>query len=309
MPFADHVNVALCNDRQYEPGLHVSLLTLLRAFDDERRTLRIFLFHEGFGEEDIERLEATLSGTGKRYVLVARECDTTLFRGLPRLHGNYLTYVRLLVAELVPEDRIVFLDSDVIVETNLAALFDSPLEGRALGVVANGEVRHANDQALLKSLGMAERAPYFNAAVLLIDSAAWRSRGYSEECLRFLRSHAGEKITVDQTALNYVLRNDFRRLDDKYNIAVYPTDPPLSIEGRDGIFHLCGSPKPWDMMGSALHGNYRLFEALCRQTALGGIDVRNRLGRRSLVRTALLARSYWKNLSGRLRRALRETSR
>src|ERR1700694_1879319 len=199
----EYINVALCNEEKYEPGLHVTLLSLLRNFDDDKRKLRIFFFFKGFGEKDIAKLHGTLLSTGKRYELVPRKCDTKLFKGFPRLHGNYLTYVRLLVPDLLRESRIIFLDSDVIVNTNVAWLFDTDLKGKCLGVVANGKVGHTNDQGLLKSLGMTADTPYFNAAVLLIDGERWRKRRYTDACLEFLRAHKSAKITVDQTSLNY----------------------------------------------------------------------------------------------------------
>jgi lipopolysaccharide biosynthesis glycosyltransferase len=210
-----------------------------------------------------------------------------------------------MVPELVPVDRIVFLDSDVIVRTDVARLFDADLAGRTLGVVASGEVRHANDHALLTSLGMNEGAPYFNAAVLLVDAQRWRSHGYTRACLEFLRHHRRRRMTVDQTALNYVLRDDFRALDASYNVSVYPTDPALAADGRAAIFHLCGSPKPWDVLGRKLHGNYDLFAGLLAQTALAAQSAQGRFTPDRMVRTVLLGRSYWKNLSRRLRQALR----
>src|SRR5437588_9689579 len=111
----NYVNVAFCNDEKYEAGLHVTLYSLLKKFDGNSRTLRIFFFFKGFSGHDIARLHCTLRSTGKPYELIARECNTSLFRGFPRLHGNYLTYIRLVVPEIVKESRIVFMDSDVIV--------------------------------------------------------------------------------------------------------------------------------------------------------------------------------------------------
>jgi lipopolysaccharide biosynthesis glycosyltransferase len=298
----DYVNVAFCNDERYESGLHVALLSLLGTYEDSRRTLRIFFFFDGFGPDRIAKLRETLASIGKPYELIARECSTSLFKGFPRLHGNRLTYVRLLVPELAEGNRIIFLDSDVIVNTNVATLFDMELKGKCLGVVASGQVKHANDQGLLKSLGMTPETPYFNAAVLVIDSERWRKQRYTTQCLDFLQAHRDAKITVDQTALNYVLRNDYAGLPNRFNITVYPSDHAISIRGREGIFHFCGSPKPWDAFGKKLHGNYKLFEQFLARTALRAMSSKQKFMPSYLLRTALLARSYWMNIAMRFRK-------
>ena len=299
---AEFVNVALCNDKKYEAGLHVTLLSTLQQLNPAR-VLRVFFFHHGFDACDIARLDSTLAKAGRRYELVAKEPDTDLFKGFPSLHGNYLTYVRLLVGEMVPVDRVLFLDSDLMVNLDVSELFDADLRGRCLGVVANGVVSKTNDQALLKALGMKDDTPYFNAAVLAMDAAMWRAKRYSPQCLEFLHENRREKITVDQTALNFVLRNDYQPLPAKYNISIYPTDPPLSIRGKPGIFHLCGSPKPWDAMGKQLHGNFDLFEGYRAQTTLPAVTARW-LTLDHLWRTIRLSRSYWRNLLARARRRL-----
>jgi lipopolysaccharide biosynthesis glycosyltransferase len=295
------VNVAFCNDKQYEPGIHVALLTLLERCASGR-PVRVFFFHTGFDEADLAKLRATMDSTGHPYELHARACDTKLFRDFPKLHGNLLTYVRLLVAELVEVERILFLDSDVIVAKDVAELFDSDLGGHALGAVASGRVRYTNDQALLKRLGMGEDDRYFNGAVLLMDARRWRERGYSRACLEFTQAHRHERITVDQTALNFVLKDDLCDLPEENNRSFYPTSPALDLAHVRGILHLCGSPKPWDLMGHKLHGSYEAFESLCRRTAVGSLARRRALSQGVVLRSMWLARSYWKNVLARARR-------
>ena len=292
------VNVAFCNDKQYEPGIHVALLTLLERCAAER-TVRVFFFHAGFSEDDIARLHATMDSTGRRYELHARACDTKLFREFPRLHGNLLTYVRLVVAELVDVDRVLFLDSDVIVAKDVSTLFDTDLAGRALGAVANGRVRYTNDQALLKRLGMGEDDRYFNGAVLLLDALAWRRRRYSQACLAFTQAHRDERITVDQTALNFILKDDLFDLPAENNQSFYPTSAPIDLATAHGILHLCGSPKPWDILGHKLHASYEAFDTLCQRTAIGTLAGRRPLSQGGLLRSMWLARSYWKTIAAR----------
>jgi len=295
---AASVDVAFCNDKQYEPGLHVALLTLLERCAPERM-VRVFFFHSGFDQADLGRLRATMDSTGRRYELHARPCDTALFGDFPRLHGNLLTYVRLIVAELVDSDRLLFLDSDVIVAKDVSQLFDSDLEGRALGAVANGEVRYTNDQALLKRLGMREDDPYFNAAVLLIDVRRWRERAYSRACLDFMQARRHERMTVDQTALNFVLRDDLFDLPAENNQSFYPTSRPIDLAAARGILHLCGSPKPWDLLGHKLHASFGAFDTLCRRTAIGPLASRRAVSKAALLRSMWLARSYWKSIAAR----------
>src|SRR5699024_9178514 len=100
---------------------------------------------------------------------------------------------------------------------------------------------------------------YFNAGMLLIDLAQWRSRQLGDAALQIL-SHKGDQMQyLDQDALNHVLHDDWQSLDLQWNFqqAVYSAIDnryPYLASRKDemkrairhpGIVHYIGGTKPW----------------------------------------------------------------
>src|SRR4051812_34389773 len=88
-------------------------------------------------------------------------------RGLPtRGFTRRATWYRVFLPELLPHvDRVLYLDSDLIVRDSLAPLFETDLAGNLVGAVTN--VFQHNHLHRPAQLGLAGPHVYFNAGVLL----------------------------------------------------------------------------------------------------------------------------------------------
>ncbi len=188
-----------------------------------------------------------------------------------------LTYARLFLNEQFPEcsERVVVLDSDLLVLADIAPLHDAALEGKALGAVVDpfiptvsaldGLPRAARD-------GMAPDAPYFNAGVMVADLGQWREQEVGRRGLAYIERHYRELRQYDQDALNFVLSGQWQRLEEEWNAqprmanALGRRCPP---EAR--IAHFSGRLKPWLYRGGS-EWDRRYFEALGR-TAWKGYRV------------------------------------
>ena len=100
------------------------------------------------------------------------------------------TYVRLLAPDLLPEEnRLLYLDGDLIITRSLSHLRSLPLLPFCVAAVPE-----ADDQAA-KGNERLERAPqpYLNAGVLLIDVPSWRRINLTEQLLRWLDFHPDQR--------------------------------------------------------------------------------------------------------------------
>ncbi|MDS8186427.1 glycosyltransferase, partial [Streptococcus pneumoniae] len=77
-------------------------------------------------------------------------------------HISSITYARYFIPEYVPEDKVLYLDSDLIVNTSLEKLFSICLEEKSLAAVKDTD-------------GIT-----FNAGVLLINNEKWRQEKLKE---------------------------------------------------------------------------------------------------------------------------------
>lgn len=220
----------------------------------------------------------------------------------PGDHVSLATYYRLFLADFIPEDirRVVYLDSDLVVLQDLSRLANTNLEGRTCAAVRSFSA------PFLRSAGPAfsdmpcrTDAPYFNAGVLLIDTAMWRARQVKQRALTFLASHLHKVRFWDQDALNFVMIDDWTQLDLRWNRTsdyhhhnrMQPPQP-FSVEewrslAQPYVAHFVSGYKPWTHFR---HPDKKLYDRYLREAGHG----RHRM-------------TMWRALSRRLHSAIART--
>jgi lipopolysaccharide biosynthesis glycosyltransferase len=260
---ADTIKVSLCADRNVEIGLHVTLRSLLETSDHH---ILIYLIQDGYAPPEINRLHQTLSEFRHKYelsVINANDCSFRRYRGL---YGNRYCFTKLLVPSLLAEDKVLYLDCDLIVTTDLGELYGTDLGTHVIGASGVMNIQWSVEKSFLSSIGLSPNAKYFNSGVLLIDIKKWNNHDILKRCHEFADRYPLALKAADQTVLNYVFRNEFYELDPLYNYAVYPYSRPIQNQTPGKIYHFVGAPKPWDFMGEIIHRNYPFFYHVLSKT-------------------------------------------
>jgi len=284
-----------------EAGLHVTMYSILKHSSRKDSGVKFHLFLEGFSEADKTVLRATLDKAQTAYDLHFHSVELDVFKGFRSLQGNYMTYARLLLADMLKDEgKFLYLDSDLVVSLDIHDLFHADLQGYPVGaVVAGGTIDWALERSFFLQLGLDKNAAYFNAGVLLFNATCWREENLTQECLDFCSRHPFELRAADQTVLNYILQKRVANINDCYNVPCYATGKRISEDMASGqITHFVGSPKPWDLFGSVLHPSYRLFKSYFDETAL-----RRRIRFQSglLFRSIALRRSYFRSIRSKFK--------
>lgn len=162
------------------------------------------------------RLMEMVHGEGAGFS-VLRVPDERL-TGLPtRGFTRKATWYRIFLPELQPSlDRILYLDSDLIVLDSLSPLFEIDLGDNCVGAVTNVfQLNHLHRPA---ELGLADAHEYFNAGVLLMNLEQMRAHSSTTKLLAFGRDHAGRIAWRDQDVLNVVLGHRRLPLHPRWNV-------------------------------------------------------------------------------------------
>src|SRR5262249_39026254 len=104
-----------------EVSLHTCLLSMAA---NSSRKLRMHLYCKDFSASDANRVRKSLSPYSTHCEIVMQSLDERIFKGLPRLHGSNMTYWRLVIPQVLPCDRMIYLDCDTIVALDIAQLFE-----------------------------------------------------------------------------------------------------------------------------------------------------------------------------------------
>lgn len=251
-PDQRQIHICLCINVSYAPHAAVLMASVLRHTNGSATCFH--LLHDGVERARIAEIDAMLAA--------ANACsawyEVSDLKAPPEAtaHGwSASASYRLLIPELLPQSvqRVLYLDSDMVVLDDITELWGIDLEGRALGAVR--EIPSEEDARMrLERFGPGH--VYFNSGVLLLDLNTWRRERLAARVWAAMAAGKGEYRYPDQDALNAVFDGRWKRLPDRWNMQRLFTKVRASELGvslgeyarmalRPGIIHFTGNPKPW----------------------------------------------------------------
>jgi lipopolysaccharide biosynthesis glycosyltransferase len=250
--------VALCTDRMMEAPLHAAVCSLLAHASVE---LDFYFMLNGFDAKRRDLLRQSMDMSGKPHkATFVDEPSMNELATLKPFHGNRTPYYRLFLPELVPADRLLYLDSDIVSVIDVAPLITFAMS-HASAFVPAGVTGTYIERKLFAKVGLPPDTPAFNSGVMLFDLKVWREQKLGKETLDFCRKHQ----EYDQTGLIAISAGRFDVLDDRYNVPLYTATDVTAARGYPGLYHFVGSPKPWDIGGRQFHSCFGIYaEALER---------------------------------------------
>lgn len=236
-------------DARFFPGLLTALASALAAASGEF-AYRVTVLDGGLLDEQYARLEKTLAGIAQRSS-IALEVDRLIPRketidALPSRRGSTLTYARLAIPHLLPADRIVYLDSDVLCLRGVEAFWKALTPDTALSAARDPLDEIGRDRTARQELPASlHAAPYFNAGVIGINLAFWRRPEVAAKIEALLGRAQGFRY-VDQSLLNILFLGQWAEVDrlDNHVLTLRHCGEFPQL-GERANFHYVGPHKPW----------------------------------------------------------------
>jgi lipopolysaccharide biosynthesis glycosyltransferase len=166
-------------------------------------------------------------------------------------------YYRLFIPEILADcNRVVHLDSDILVRKSIKTLCNWDLQGKSLAATPNFE--YPLQVEVTSKLSWPLERPYFNAGIQVIDTKLWRERNVAHKALEFLKTQKHKLSYAEQCALNFVLNGDFSQLPPEWNLSRTWWEPKrgqkilhIPFEALEkaredpSLVHFIGPSKPW----------------------------------------------------------------
>lgn len=249
--------LALAADENYLDGLVGTLAGVARFAHDT--SIRAAVLDCGIHDASWAAFQETLRASFPQLALQRLEVSDEQLRifnpaNAPTRLSN-AAYARMLLPRLLPDvDRVLYLDSDLLVDTDLRPLFATPLEGALVAAVQDAHVPLLCQNVARESLTDAESAsPAFNSGVLLMDLSAMRQVNLIEQVLS-LPAPAHIKFQ-DQAVLNRVLHGRWKALPPRWNRQRFVTENFSIYRDRpDSVWHFIGKMKPWHFDPAFMRG-------------------------------------------------------
>ena len=181
-------------------------------------------------------------------------------------HISVETYYRFLIQQVLPfYDKVLYLDSDIIINGDIAELYDTELGENLLAAVpdidflGNLNVKHGLRMGYAKNvLHMQDPYAYFQAGVLVLNTRAMREHYTMRQWLEYASNP--EYIYNDQDVLNTHCEGKVTFLDWSWNVmhdcagrvanvfSLAPNnayDAYMASREQPKIIHYAGFVKPW----------------------------------------------------------------
>lgn len=197
------------------------------------------------GPEPVAMPEALLqAGIGH---VAAR--DDALLDALPLdARRSLATYMELFLGHALASHyrRILVLDADILYERgDPARLLRADMLGRAVAAVRDNRQWRTPDRKVreFKILGEAAH-PYFNAGVVMIDTADFARAELPARAADFARHHL-TGLGRDQALMNGILKGDWAEISPLWNWQFTAASAHLTSMADPCLIHFIGTRKPW----------------------------------------------------------------
>lgn len=172
------------------------------------------------------------------------------------------SYYRLIITEVIEGDKCLFLDGDMIVNTDISKLYNIDIEDNLLAAVLDSGVQDNLDwfEEHRKKIDVPSMENYVNAGVMIWNLKKLREINIHKEFMKHI--HKGYPY-MDNDILNKCCYSKIYLLEHKYNLFSEFLNKPENIRDgnkcrnkltqineNDAIIHYAGWIKPWNILRS-----------------------------------------------------------
>ena len=265
----NNVAVALSANEYYVPYVAV-LLESIRQHISGNHNYDFIIMTKDIVQHSQKRLNAIFAdneNVSVRFINVSRYED---FFSHVFLRGHFVieTWFRLLMPELLSNyDKVLYLDCDMVVNADIAELYDTDIEGYLLAACLDADTaglyngfEKGKRKYMDEVLKIKEPYKYFQAGTILFNLKEFRNTYTTQQMLEFASSEQWELL--DQDVLNYLAQGKVKYVDMSWNVMYdwryirekeiikrapkYLYNMYLESRNHPKIIHYAGPEKPWN---------------------------------------------------------------
>lgn len=236
---ADSIQICYCvHDRtgNYSANVCASIKSILAH--THRDIVFQILIDDSVSQLNQKRIRATAAEGGAEVIFhLMNQADFQADQAV-LMNYTFASLFRLILPDVLPTSkRIIYLDADIWINTDIGALWDTDLKENAIGAVHDIGFERGIRLADPIVEGEVTESEYFNSGVLLMDLDRVRQTvDLLPAALSYLKQHPDSHLP-DQDALNVLFRHNTLLLPEKWNHFVKYDD---SGEIRPLVYHFVG---------------------------------------------------------------------
>lgn len=202
------MNIVYACDNNFAEMLGISMVSL---FENNKNCgeINVYILDDEISDTNKNKLKKIADKYDRRFVCISVR-DVFVPEKLQSEHWSKSAFTRIYLRVLLPENvkKVLYLDCDTIIRTDLCKLYEIDIENYTMAGVCD-----CVSKLYLRNIDLKETALYCNSGVLLINLDRWDEK----EFMTFLEGHINYIKYPDQDVINGVCSKKMRRLDIGYN--------------------------------------------------------------------------------------------
>lgn len=234
-------------DDAYAPFLAAALRSAAAHASPDRH-YRAIVLHQDLSEERGKRLKALETDNFKIDLEPMRANFEALDdRMSNRLRCDYFTltiYFRLFIPAMFPQyDKGIYIDSDVVLNADIGALFDIDIGDNLIGACNDLSIADVPPLVAYTEAAVGvDKREYINSGVLLMNLKAMRELDFEGHFLNLLNTYHFDSVAPDQDYINAICNGRIYYLDAAWDAMPNDARPPMDAPK---LIHYNLFSKPW----------------------------------------------------------------
>lgn len=262
------VNLVMAADNRFAPYLAVFIYSVIACSKEENYDMVVL--HRNITKENQQKIQRMIEG--KKNICIRFADLTEYVKGIPfKVHHHFSveTFYRYFILDVMKAyQKVLYMDSDMIVLRDVAELYRKNIDGYMLAAVKDVDVigsiksDERSERYVKTTLGIEKELEYFQAGVLLLNLQEMRKNTSSKELVKKTLEHKWNM--VDQDVLNIICHGKVKFLEQQWNVITNWTygkksrmdiiknvPIPLWSEYKEArknpyVIHYAGAWKPWN---------------------------------------------------------------
>ena len=206
------IHIAFCVNDEYVKYICVTIKSIIENNRDCNVCMHVLI--DTISESNLKLLNGVVATYCYASLKVWRVNDK-LLEGLKTGIWTKYAWYRILLPLYLPEDitRVLYLDADTVVTTDLTELCAVNMDNKAVAGVLDTINDFANDE-----YGLRHKKEYLCSGVLLLNLDYWRKYNLTHRIIEWAQLHQNKIKYPDQDAINYVCKDSKIILPLRYGI-------------------------------------------------------------------------------------------
>ena len=252
------IAVAFISDDNYAVNTAVAI-TSLKVNRSKNCNYHLYLIADNIEPEKIKKI-SSMNENGFQISIIPYKLEGEKFVK----RGTYVTQtavLKFLLADILSAvDKVIYLDGDIIVQTDLLEFYETSL-GDKYAAVVRDVIAESQVPGILEKLKSGLKY-YFNSGVMLLNLKKIRSDKIRNKLFAYRKE--GINYYMDQDAFNMVFHGNVKyiscvynfmttmneqlteiQMEQEYCLDMSKTDAERLLEAK--LVHMSGRDKPWDV--------------------------------------------------------------